>query len=93
MRALPLPVGEVPPEGSGGSHVGPKGRMRSLPSLPLIPGEGFFRSLGKFFAAADVGFSEFIQSDKKVLAISRIYWYNICNWYASQKLGVRKQPT
>ena len=178
MRALPLPMGEVPPEGSGGSHVGPtgllartyfplgaglhgttqslplrgeggsKGRMRSLPSLPLIhrgrlfpfiretlnkssaAGQRIFcphaalRKVGntqsipplfeaclwtkslaasscrfnqsfprQLFAAPDAGFSEFIQSDKKVLAISGIYWYNICNWYASQKLGVRKQPT
>ena len=38
----------------------------------------------QLFAAPDAGFSEFIQSDKKVLAISRIYWYNICNWYVSQ---------
>ena len=134
----------LPLRGEGG----PKGRMRSLPSLPLIHGGRLFsfiretlnkssaagqrifcphaalRKVGntqsipplfeaclwtkslaasscrfnqsfprQLFAAPDAGFSEFIQSDKKVLAISRIYWYNICNWYVSQKPDVRKQPT
>ena len=27
MRALPFPMGEVPPEGSGGGHVGPTGLL------------------------------------------------------------------
>ena len=137
-------IQSLPLRGEGG----PKGRMRSLPRLPLIhrgrlfpfiretlnkssaAGQRIFcphaalRKVGntqsipplfeaclwtkslaasscrfnqsfprQLFAAPDAGLSEFIQSDKKVLAISGIYWYNICNWYASQKPDVRKRPT
>ena len=66
--------------------------VASKPS-PVNQGKAFFRSLGQLIASPDAGFSESVQSDKKVLAISGIYWYNIYSWYASQKQDIRKRPT